>query len=65
VYNSKAPAKVLAFSWTLFLDRIPTKVNLVKRRLLGVEDSMSCVFCGCQDEMVVHLFLHCDVICKG
>ncbi|RHN40206.1 putative reverse transcriptase zinc-binding domain-containing protein [Medicago truncatula] len=64
LWKSKAPAKVLAFSWTLFLDRIPTMVNLGKRRLLRVEDSKRCVFCGCQDETVVHLFLHCDVISK-
>jgi hypothetical protein len=34
-WRSKAPGKVLAFSWTLLLDRIPTKVNLAKRRLMG------------------------------
>jgi hypothetical protein len=52
---------VLAFSWTLILDRIPTKVDLAKRRLLGSEDSKWCVFCGLEDEAVTHLFLHCNV----
>lgn len=62
LWKSKAPAKVLAFSWTLFLDRIPTKVNLHKRRLLGCEESKRCVFCGGEDETAVHLFIHYEVI---
>lgn len=38
MWKSKAPSKVLAFSWNLLLDRIPTKVNLLRRHLLAVED---------------------------
>lgn len=64
LWKSKAPPKVLAFSWTLFLDRLPTKVNLAKRRLVGVEVSKQCVFCGGDDETAVNLFLHCDMISK-
>jgi len=45
----------------MILDRIPTKVNLSKRRLLAIEDSKMCVFCGILDEKIVHLFLHCHV----
>jgi hypothetical protein len=52
------------FSWTMLLDRIPTKVNLAKRRLLAVEESKWCVFCGYEDEPAIHLFLHCNVISK-
>jgi hypothetical protein len=63
-WKSKAPSKVLAFSWNLLLDRIPTKVNLARRHLLAVEDSKRCVFCGLEDEMAVHLFLHCRVISR-
>lgn len=64
IWKSKASAKVVAFSWTLLLDRIPTKVNLAYRGLLGADESKRCVFCGSQDELVVHLFLHCDIISK-
>jgi hypothetical protein len=63
-WRGKAPGKVLAFSWTLLLDRIPTKVNLDKRRLLGTNDSKRCAFCNSVDESSVHLFLHCVVILK-
>jgi hypothetical protein len=62
---SEAPAKVVAFSWTLLLDRIPTKANLAYRGLLGANESKRCVFCGSQDELAVHLFLHCDMISGG
>lgn len=55
---------MLAFSWTLLLDRIPTKVNLDKRRLMGTDDSKRCVFCDGEDGLSVHLFLHCDIISK-
>jgi hypothetical protein len=63
-WRSKAPGKVLAFSWMLLLDRIPTKANLAKRRLLGMDDPKRCVFCDVEVETAVHLFLHCDVVSK-
>jgi len=64
LWKSRAPTKVLDFSWILLLDRIPTKVNLDKRRLLGNEDSKRCVFCDTYDESTLHLFLHCEIIDK-
>lgn len=62
LWKCGAPSKALAFSWKLILDRIPSKVNLAKRRLLASEDSKMCVFCGLFDETSIHLFLHCNVI---
>jgi hypothetical protein len=44
-WKSKAPSK-LAFSWTMILNRIPTKVNLRKRGLLVIDDPLRRVFCG-------------------
>lgn len=64
LWKSKVPAKVLAFLWTLFLDRIPTKVNLARRKLLAIEGSKRCVFCGLEDESTLHLFLHSQVTCR-
>ncbi|XP_024642219.1 uncharacterized protein [Medicago truncatula] len=63
-WRSKTPGKVLAFSWTFLLDRIPIKVNLAKRRLLATYDPKRCVFCDREVESVVHLFLHCEVVSK-
>ena len=64
IWKSKAPTKVSAFSWTLLLDKIPTKINLAKRILMGVEESKRCVFCECGDESAIHLFLHCEWFSK-
>jgi hypothetical protein len=66
-YNwlSPAPLKVLAFSWTLLQDRIPTQVNLALRRVLGGgEEARLCVLCGRMEESASHLFLHCEVAVK-
>jgi hypothetical protein len=49
--------------WQLLLDRIPTKDNLWKRRVLQNQQSM-CVLCGVEVETAVHLFLHCPCVAK-
>jgi hypothetical protein len=43
VWKSPAPSKVVAFSWQLLLDRIPTKDNLLRRRILPPKASVRCV----------------------
>jgi hypothetical protein len=60
IWKSPAPSKVIAFSWKVLRDRIPTRVNLVYR---GVEVNggvVSCVHCSRRAEEVVHLFIFCD-----
>jgi len=52
---------VVAFSWKLFLNRVPTKDNLLLRNVLPVEDSLSCALCGREGETAIHLFVHCKV----
>jgi len=64
LWKNPAPLKVLAFSWTLRLDRIPTRDNLDKRRLLDAEASRLCCFCESAVETSRHLFLHCQVTYK-
>jgi len=34
IWKSLAPSKVVAFSWKLFLDRIPMRVDLQRRNIL-------------------------------
>lgn len=50
-------SKVLTFSWRLILDKLPTRVALVRRGIM-VEDG-GCVFCGVDKEDSQHLFLGC------
>jgi len=59
IWKSKAPLKVIAFTWKLFLDRIPTRNNLALRNCLPAEESTLCVLCGRTEESSNHLFLHC------
>jgi hypothetical protein len=59
IWESSAPSKVIAFSWQLFYDRIPTRLNLDLRGILAPEVSLECVGCVGRLESASHLFLHC------
>jgi len=61
IWKSSAPSRVVAFSWKLLYDRIPTKVNLAVRNVLPFEASRLYTFCDRVDESSTHLFLHCEV----
>jgi hypothetical protein len=60
-WKSPAPSKVVAFSWKLLLNRIPTRLNLAYRNVLPSNANLRCVFCDLEDESTRHLFLHCRV----
>jgi hypothetical protein len=60
IWESPAPSKVIAFSWLLLYDRLPTKNNLVTRHIIAPEVSRDCVGCVGNVETSLHLFLHCD-----
>jgi hypothetical protein len=64
LWKSLAPSKVVAFSWALLLDRIPTRVNLAFQHILNQEVPLTCVLCGQTEESSIHLFLHCKVVSK-
>lgn len=59
VRHKQVPLKVSIFAWRLLRDRLPTKLNLVRRGLLNVEAARCIAGCG-HDESTTHLFLHCD-----
>ncbi|KAK2354046.1 hypothetical protein QL285_091613 [Trifolium repens] len=63
VWKCIAPSKVCAFSWQLLLNRVQTKDNLWRRRMIG-EHERGCVHCGMESESAVHLFLHCAIARK-
>jgi hypothetical protein len=62
VWDSWASPKVIVFSWQLLQDRIPTRQNLRRRRVLVGTTDTSCAFCGAVGESVDHLFVSCDRI---
>jgi hypothetical protein len=63
LWKGAAPSKVLAFSWQLMLDRIPTKDNL---RVRGVpcDNGMMCPLCSNYEETACHLFLCCEIAAR-
>ncbi|GKV33856.1 hypothetical protein SLEP1_g42305 [Rubroshorea leprosula] len=62
VWNPILPNKIAAFNWQVLLNRIPTKLNLLKRGCAkGWEDS-KCVMCEVEGEDSDHLFLTCRMV---
>lgn len=59
IWKSPAPSKVVAFSWKLLYDRIPTRRNLTLRNALPPDAPLLCVLCDSTEESSTHLFLHC------
>ena len=52
---------MVAFSWKLFHNRIPTRLKLARRNVLPLEASTACVLCDRGEELSKYLFLHCEV----
>jgi mannosylglycoprotein endo-beta-mannosidase len=61
IWESPAPSKVVAFSWQLFHNRIPSRVNLFRRGVLNLAAEVNCVWCVHYPESANHLFLHCNL----
>jgi len=64
IWKCVAPSKVVAFSWKLLHNRIPTKVNLSYRNVLSPEIPLNCVMCDGVIESANHLMLHCAFAMK-
>jgi hypothetical protein len=54
------PSKFSGFSWLLLHNRIPTRDNLLWRRIVVQGADQLCVLCGVEDETSSHLFLYCN-----
>lgn len=61
VWNAIVPLKVSVMAWRLIWDRLPTKVNLIKRRIPIPPDEVKCYSCEFIEESANHLFLHCPL----
>jgi hypothetical protein len=59
LWKGGVPSKICAFSWQLLLNRIQTKDNLCRRRIIQHQNT-NCVLCGLVEESALHLFLHCE-----
>jgi hypothetical protein len=61
-WNNLVPSKVSTFAWKAVLDRIPTKTNLRRRGVMGVDDT-TCVLCREGEETTNHILFHCKKTC--
>ena len=62
VWHRQAPLKASLFAWRLLRNRLPTKDNLVRRRVLQNDDNVCVGGGGCScPETVNHLFFGCDI----
>jgi hypothetical protein len=64
IWKCPAPSKVSAFAWKLLHDRIPTRLNLHRRRIIDTTGDLSCGLCGDTAESTLHLFIYCDFAMK-
>ena len=60
IWHQQIPSKVSVFVWRLLCNRLPTKDNLTRRRIISHEDAACVAGCGKQ-ETANHLFLGCDI----
>jgi hypothetical protein len=61
IWKCPAPSKVSGFVWQLLHGRIPTRNNLMTRRILDATGDVSCALCGEEMETEFHLFLYCEI----
>jgi hypothetical protein len=61
IWKGPTPSKVSGFVWQLLHGRIPTRKNLVARRVLPASGDVSCVLCGEELESELHLFIYCEI----
>ncbi|GAU24262.1 hypothetical protein TSUD_48500 [Trifolium subterraneum] len=60
LWVKSVPLKVNIFIWRLFLNRLPTNDNLLRRGVIEVHHDLCSTNCG-KAEDAVHLFIQCDV----
>jgi hypothetical protein len=59
VWHKFIPSKVSLFVWRLLRNRLSTRDNLVRRRVLLISDSVCVSSCG-EPETAAHLFFGCN-----
>ena len=57
LWQARAKPKVLTTAWRILLDRVPTRVNLVRRGVIA--NSTLCSLCNLSEETSQHFFLDC------
>ncbi|XP_058774257.1 uncharacterized protein LOC131648523 [Vicia villosa] len=61
MWELKIPPKLKVFAWRFFIERLPSKDQLMKRGV-NTFTNTDCVFCGNHPENFSHLFFNCQVV---
>ncbi|XP_058760864.1 uncharacterized protein LOC131634228 [Vicia villosa] len=61
MWELKIPPKMKVFAWRFFIEKIPSKDELLKRGVTSIINK-DCVFCGNHPEVISHLFFNCHVV---
>ncbi|XP_058776307.1 uncharacterized protein LOC131650620 [Vicia villosa] len=61
MWELKIPPKIKVFAWRFFIEKIPSKDELLKRGVTSILNK-DCVFCGNHPEVISHLFFNCHVV---
>ncbi|KAL6516895.1 hypothetical protein OROHE_018183 [Orobanche hederae] len=64
IWNKFTPIKVSAHAWRVLWDRLPTKVNLQRRKIIPHNGEIRCRLCNSKDENGDHIFFECDISYK-
>jgi len=60
IWHKQVFLKVSIVAWRLLEDRLPTKINLLRRGIVQAAGTSCVTGCGF-DETTTHLFIHCEV----
>ncbi|XP_058724451.1 uncharacterized protein LOC131595932 [Vicia villosa] len=63
LWDLKLPPKIKVFGWRFFIDRLPTRDQLLKRGI-ALASGPNCVLCDSSFESSSHLFFNCHMV-KG
>lgn len=61
VWSSAAPSNVCIFIWKLVQDRLPTRLNLLKRNVIHSAAEACCPLCLQEEESTDHILVGCPV----
>ncbi|WJX31200.1 hypothetical protein P8452_19654 [Trifolium repens] len=61
IWSCPIPSKVSGFIWQLLHGKVPTRNNLLTRKIIDADGDASCALCGEEKETELHLFLYCEI----
>ncbi|KAL8532344.1 hypothetical protein ACS0TY_008806 [Phlomoides rotata] len=61
IWNKLVPLKTITHSWRFLWDRLPTKINMLRRNILNSQSNLKCVLCNNKEETAKHIFFECEM----